>query len=153
MKFLLTIALLCCATTMMAQQTLKYTGKHFFAVYVNNVDSASAWYQRVFDMKVVKVVELPDENVHVRILSNDFLAAEIMEIKNKKSGNVDTENFRLVYFKIGFFVKDIAAAEQYFISRKVKIKYRPFTDEATKSTSFIIEGYNGALIHILEENK
>jgi catechol 2,3-dioxygenase-like lactoylglutathione lyase family enzyme len=137
------------------QTQLGLEGAQFAAVSVSNADSTSAWYSNVFGMKLVKSIDTPEGDVHIRILSSNDLTLEIIASRQSKS-IVDCslkpdEGYLLKgIFKFGFYVKDIVTAEKFLKDKKVKFEYNLFEDEDMKIKSFIIADLNGTLIQFIQ---
>ncbi|GHN02154.1 hypothetical protein WSM22_36430 [Cytophagales bacterium WSM2-2] len=136
-------------------QGLTITGKQFFALTVSNVDSTSRWYEQTFSMKLVKEVKLKDNNLYVRILTNDFLLVELLQMDGTKSlrdCSIPKGDGHLMrgLVKIGFYVPDLIVAEKYFRSMKVKFRYDPFDDKEMKVRAFLLEDPNGNLIQVMQ---
>src|SRR5688572_29123502 len=128
------------------QTALKMSGKQFFAISVSNADSSSAWYERVFQLELLKEFKTPDGKV--KIIGNDNLLVEIIETVrsvDKTACNVGrNEPYRIRgFFKIGFYVSDIKGAEQYLKKKNVIIKHGIFEDADAGIRSLIIEDNSG----------
>jgi hypothetical protein len=156
MRLLFVLIFIFSANCIKAQEEIKYSGKQFFAVSARNTDSTSAWYERVFRVKLLKEIK-PGNGIHVRILGNEHVMIEIAQ--PIRSGTIEypgAEKDRFTipgYFKIGFYVADIVLAEKYFRGKNVNILHGPFDDKETNSRSFIMEDINGDMIQVLEEKK
>jgi hypothetical protein len=75
-----------------AKQPFRFTGKQFFAITVSNADSASRWYEQLFDLKLMKEIKLDKEGVHVRIVGNEQLTLEFVQTRTSfdpSRGNED----------------------------------------------------------------
>jgi hypothetical protein len=156
MKILAAFILLSLSITLQGQDGLQFSGKQFFAISVSNTDSASKWYEEVFGLKLLKEINMPQDGVHVRIISNSSLTVEIIQSKESKTladcGLKQNEAFKMRgFFKTGFYVRDLTKAEAYLKDRKVVIKHGPFADKETSTKSLIIEDLNGFMIQIMEE--
>jgi hypothetical protein len=131
-------------------------GKNFFAINASNSDSSSQWYETVFTMKLLKEIKQPDGSVNVRIIGNENIMVEIIQLQNSKvlsdcSLKKGEAHLLRGYFKTGFFVKDIAKAEAYFKNRGIGIKHGPFDDTETATRSFIIEDLQGNALQFIEQ--
>lgn len=138
-----------------AQKILVTTGHQFFALTVSNVDSASAWYERVFSLHLVKEVKVKENNLHVRILANENLTLELLQLDGTRSLkdcgiSTDEGHLRRGFVKVGFYVPDITVAEKFFSERNVKIKYKTFDDKEMKVRSFIAQDLYGNLIQVMQ---
>src|SRR5688572_29678243 len=106
-------------------QELGLTGKQFFALSVSSTDSVSAWYEDIFDLKLLKEIKSPDGTVDIRIIGNENLMIEILSHKNSKSmsdcGAEIDQPFRMKgIFKIGIYVKDVDSAQAYLQHKNVR---------------------------------
>ena len=138
-----------------AQPEIGLSGKQFFALSVGNADSTSAWYEYVFQLKLLKEIKTPDGAVHVRIVGNDDLLLEIIQPKDSKTladAGVDPgQPFKLQgIFKVGIYVRDIKEAEKYLRQKNAVIKHGAFDDKDTQTTSLVIEDVNRNLIQIIQ---
>lgn len=137
-----------------AQDSMEYTGKHFFAITVPNTDSTSKWYEEIFQLKLLKEFKSAEKNIHVRIIGNNHLKVELVQNENSLSEcSVQKDDKIRVRscFKAGLYVNNIALAQAYLRKRSVLIKYGPFEDKETHTRSFIIEDPNGFLIQVLAD--
>jgi hypothetical protein len=147
--------MLACFCLQAQTNALKLTGRQFFALSVSNTDSASAWYESIFGVRLLKEIKPSDVPVHVRILGNDHFIIEIGKMSGSKTladcGLDPGDSHKMNgFFKIGFFVEDLKQAQNYFIGKKVKILHGPFDDAETASSSFIIEDLFGNMIQVLQ---
>jgi predicted enzyme related to lactoylglutathione lyase len=147
--------LLCCFHVHAQKNGLKLTGTQFFALSVSNTDSASAWYESMFGLKLLKEIKPADMPMHIRIIGNENLLVEIGMMQGSKSLadcglNPDDAHKMNGFFKVGFFVADIKQAENYFKGKKVVIRHGPFDDADTATTAFIIEDPFGNMIQVLQ---
>lgn len=131
------------------------TGQQFFALSVPHADLASSWYEKVFDMKLLKEIRTADSSAHIRIIGNDALLIEIGEMKNSRTLVDCGLDEKSVYkmqgiFKIGFYVNDITKAEHYFKAKGVSFRHGIFDDEATHSKAFIMQDPFGNMIQVLQ---
>lgn len=136
---------------------LRFSGRSFFAITVSNADSTAEWYKEVFDLKNLKQIDDPANSVVVRICGNKNFLIEILTLKDSRTysdcglsadqGNVFVQGFA----KAGFYVDDLKAAEKYFLSKNIKLKHGPFSDNDIRASSFIIEDPHGNLLQFFEE--
>ena len=156
MKLQIIILSFLIANNTLAQGTIDYISKQFFAITVPNTDSTSKWYEEVFQLKLLKEFKSAERNIHVRIVGNNHLKIEIVQNENSLSEcSVQKDNKLRVRscFKAGVYVTNIAATEIYLHKRNVTIKYGPFDDKETHTRSFIIEDPNGFMIQVFEDTK
>lgn len=156
MKLQIIILAFLIANNTLAQAPIEYIGKQFFAITVPNTDSASKWYEEVFQLKLLKEFKSAERNIHVRIIGNTHLKIEIVQNENSLSEcSVQKDNKLRVRscFKAGVYVTNMAATEAYLRQKNVLIKYGPFEDKETHTRSFIIEDPNGFMIQVFEDTK
>jgi hypothetical protein len=139
-----------------AQNRITFVGKQFIALSVSDTDSTSKWYEDVFALKLLKEVKTPDNRIHTRIIGNEQLVVEIIQIRNSKSLeelklNKDQPFAVQGPFKYGFYVRDLSQAQAYLREKKVVIKHEIFEDQDTHSKSLIIQDSNGNLVQVLQE--
>jgi hypothetical protein len=139
-----------------AQNRITFVGKQFIALSVSDTDSTSKWYEDIFALKLLKEVKTPDNRIHTRIIGNEQLVVEIIQIRNSKSLeelklNKDQPFSVQGPFKYGFYVRDLSQAQAYLREKKVVIKHEIFEDQDTHSKSLIIQDSNGNLVQVLQE--
>ncbi len=135
---------------------LPVTGKSFFALTVKNADSVAAWYSSTFNLKSIKVINDTTMGVVVKIVGNDNMVIEILQMKTSKpakdlglTSTFDVNGF----VKVGFFVKSLEEVQIQFAQKGIKIQYGPFNDEGTKAKNLIISDNEGNLIQFFEDIK
>jgi catechol 2,3-dioxygenase-like lactoylglutathione lyase family enzyme len=154
--YLLVFALLTATST--AQPTAyDPTGQQFFALSVSDADLASAWYEKIFDLKLLKEMRTADSSAPIRIIGNNALLIEIGEMKNSQTlvdcGVDEKSAYKMQgIFKIGFYVNDIVMAEHYFKAKGVFFRHGIFDDEATHSKAFIMQDPFGNMIQVLQRH-
>jgi hypothetical protein len=155
MKSILAMIFLLVCFEVSAQQDLGLTGKQFFALSVSSTDSVSAWYENVFNLKLLKELKSPDRVVDVRIVGNENLTIEILSHKAAKSladcGISSDQPFGMRgIFKIGLYVKDVVKAQDYLEKKNVSIKNKIFEDRETQTKSFVIRDSKQNLIQFIQ---
>src|SRR5688572_6405364 len=143
MHYAFTITLLAVLLADKPGNEMSLVGHQFFALSVSNADSVSAWYENIFQLKLLKEVRMPDGSGRVRIIGDENLMIEIVQHKGSKSlvdCNIDrTQSYRMKgIFKIGLYVHDLENAQRYLQQKGVIIKHGIFEDTDTRTKSFII---------------
>jgi hypothetical protein len=156
MKYFITILSLAIFLESRAQIESEITGKQFIALSVASTAASSAWYEQLFNMKLVKEIKPADQSVHIRIIGNENLTIEIIQLNNSKSladcSLPQGETHRLKgIFKTGLYVKDIEWAEKYFRGKNVPIRHSIFEDSEMQIRSFIMTDLDGNMIQILQQ--
>ncbi len=131
-------------------------GKSFFALTVKNADSVAIWYSSTFNLKSQKEINDTERGVVVKIIGNESMVIEILQMKDSKPAKDLGLNstFQMHGFvKVGFFVKDLEAAQKHFNQKNIKIKYGPFDDKSTKTKNLIISDIEGNLLQFFEDIK
>ena len=124
---------------------------YFNAVIVKDIDSSAAWYQSVFEMKVVNRINDTLRGIRVVIMEAENFLLELIENKSwpdqKKllSGDVRIQGF----FKIGFKTADIDNCLKYLARLRI-IPQRIYTDSKTKKRNFLINDPDGNLVQFFE---
>lgn len=83
---------------------------HFSAIIVMNMDTSISWYTQVLMLEVINKTELPERGIRQANLRNDYVAIELIELKDVI--RLDTvlqsagTNKITGIFKIGFVVDD-----------------------------------------------
>ena len=135
---------------------LPIIGKSFFALTVNNADSVASWYTSTFHLTSLKEINDTAMGVVVKIIGNDNMVIEILQMKNSKPvkalGLISTFDVQ-GFVKVGFFVKSLDEVQKQFGQKGIKIKYGPFNDEASKTKNLIISDNEGNLIQFFEDIK
>ena len=126
---------------------------YFTAVIVKNVDSAAEWYQSVFELKLNKNIDDPQNGFRVRILESPHFVVELIENKSWLDPNKilkdQPEGTRIEgFFKIGFKVSDMDACIARLKNLKISVG-RIYTD-ADKKRNFLITDLDGNLIQFFE---
>jgi len=127
---------------------------YFSAVIVHNIDSSTAWYQSVFDLKVRNRINDTERGFRVMILESSTFLLELIENKSflqqKKILADQPQGTRIEgFFKIGFNVPDIDACLKHLAGLKI-IPERIYTDSDTKKRNFLIEDPDGNLLQFFE---
>ena len=127
---------------------------YFSAVIVNNVDSSTAWYQSVFDLKIKNRINDTERGFRVAILESPKFILELIENRTwptqKKLLEDKPEGTRIQgYFKIGFRVPDMNACLKHLAGLKI-IPERIYTDSETKKRNFLINDPDGNLVQFFE---
>lgn len=133
---------------------LPVIGKSFFALTVKNADSVANWYSSTFQLRSLKEINDTAMGAVVRIIGNDNMVIEILQLKDSKPAN-DLglgSTFQMHGFvKVGFFVRSLDETVNYFNQKRIKIKYGPFNDEASKTKNLIITDCEGNLVQFFED--
>src|SRR5688572_5557163 len=120
---------------------LPIIGKSFFAVTVKNADSVANWYVAAFQLKSLKEINDTAMGVVVRIIGNDNMVIEILQMKDSKTSKDWglKSNFQVHGFvKVGFFVRSLDEVEKSFSKKNIRILHGPFNDEPTRTKNLII---------------
>jgi len=155
MHYVFIISFFAVLLTDKTENEISLSGHQFFALSVSNADSVSAWYENIFQLKLLKEVRIPDGSGHVRIIGNESLMIEIVQHKDSKSltdCNLDrAQPYRMKgVFKIGLYVDDLEKAQTYLRQKDVFIKHSIFEDADTRTKSFIITDTKLNLIQIIQ---
>jgi len=154
-KILLNIFLLISVCTTHAQTSTAFNYRPYFsAVIVHNIDSSTAWYQSVFDLKARNSINDTERGFRVRILESPAFLLELIENKSflqqKKILADKAQGARIEwFFKIGFNVTDMDACLKHLAGLKI-IPERIYTDSDTKKRNFLIEDPDGNLLQFFE---
>ena len=135
---------------------LPIIGKSFFALTVKNADSVANWYTSAFNLKSIKEINDTAMGVVVKIIGNDNMVIEILQMKNSKPAKEwgMNDNFQMHGFvKLGFFVSSLEMVQQHLAKQNIKIKYGPFADKETKTKNLIISDNENNLIQFFEDIK
>ncbi len=135
---------------------LSIDGKSFFALTVKNADSVANWYISAFNLKSMKEINDTERGVVVKIIGNDNMVIEILQMKDSKSAKELGLNstFQMHGFvKVGFFVKNLETVQKHLNQKNIPIKYGPFNDESTKTKNLIISDCEGNLLQFFEDVK
>jgi len=103
---------------------LPIIGKSFFAVTVKNADSVANWYVAAFQLKSLKEINDTAMGVVVRIIGNDNMVIEILQMKDSKTSKDWglKSNFQVHGFvKVGFFVRSLDEVEKSFSKKNIRI--------------------------------
>lgn len=127
---------------------------NFSAVIVGNVDSSTAWYQSVFDLKIKNRIDDPERGFRIMILESSTFLLELLENKawpDQKKLLADKPAGTQIqgFFKIGFKVPDMNACLKRLADLKI-IPDRIYTDSETKKRNFLINDPDGNLIQFFE---
>ena len=135
---------------------LPIIGKSFFAVTVKNADSVANWYIAAFQLKSLKEINDTAMGVVVKIIGNDNMVIEILQMKDSKPSKDWglTSNFQVHGFvKVGFFVRSLDEVQKHFNKKNIRIQYGPFNDESTHTKNLIISDCEGNLVQFFEDVK
>jgi catechol 2,3-dioxygenase-like lactoylglutathione lyase family enzyme len=154
-KILLNLLMLVIVFAAEAQHVSSFKYEPYFsAVIVANVDSSTAWYQSVFDLKIKNRINDKERGFRIMILESSTFFLELIENKTwpdqKKLLADKPEGTRIQgYFKIGFKAPDIDAC----LKRLAELKIKPdriYTDSETKKRNFLINDPDGNLVQFFE---
>jgi catechol 2,3-dioxygenase-like lactoylglutathione lyase family enzyme len=154
-KILLSLVILSSAFGLRAQSAAGFKYEPLFAaVIVNNVDSSTAWYQSVFDMKIKNRIDDTQNGFRVMIMESSTFLLELIENKSwpdqKKLLSGKPAGTRIQgFFKIGFTVPDMDACLKRLAALKI-IPERIYTDADTKKRNFLINDPDGNLVQFFE---
>jgi hypothetical protein len=154
-KVLLGLLILLNASIVRAQTVGGFKSEPWFsAVIVDNVDSSTAWYQSVFDLKIKNHIDDSQSGFRVVIMESSTFLLELMENKawpdQKELLAGKPEGTRIQgFFKIGFKVTDMDACLKRLAALKI-IPGRIYTDSETKRRNFLINDPDGNLVQFFE---
>lgn len=154
MKRICFLLLLTTSQSLFAQ--LPIIGKSFFAITVNNADSVANWYTSTFQLKSLKEINDTAMGVVVKIIGNDNMVIEILQMKDSKTAKDRglKSNFQVHGFvKVGFFVSSLDVVQKYFNQKNIKILYGPFDDKPSRTKNLIISDCEGNLVQFFEDIK
>ena len=143
------------AAVIHAQNTEAFKYEPYFsAVIVNNVDSSTAWYKLVFDLKINNRINDTERGFRVMILESSTFLLELIENKSwpeqKKLLADKPEGTRIQgFFKTGFKVPDMDACIKRLADLKI-IPEKIYTDSKTKKRNFLINDPDGNLVQFFE---
>jgi len=126
----------------------------FSAIIVKNVDTSTAWYQAVFDMKIKNRINDTERGFRVVIMEHSSFLLELIENKSWPDqkqllfGKPDGTRIQ-GFFKIGFSVTDLDSCLKHLAFLKI-IPDRIYTDSETKKRNFLIEDPDKNLIQFFE---
>ena len=135
---------------------LPIIGKSFFALTVKNADSVANWYISAFQLKSLKEINDTAMGVVVKIIGNDNMVIEILQMKDSKTAKDWglKSNFQMHGFvKIGFFVRSLDDVHKYLNQKNIRILYGPFNDESSRTKNLIINDCEGNLVQFFEDMK
>lgn len=154
-KILLSLLILLNASIVRAQTAGGFKYEPWFsAVIVNNVDSSTAWYQSVFDLKIKNRTDDTQNGFRVMIMESSTFLLELIENKAwpdqkkllaGKPGGTRIQGF----FKIGFKVTDMDACLKRLAALKI-VPGRIYTDSETKKRNFLINDPDGNPVQFFE---
>lgn len=126
----------------------------FSAVIVKNVDSSTAWYQSVFDLKIKSRIDDTQNGFRVMIMESSTFLLELIENEKwpdqKKLLVGQPEGTRIQgFFKIGFKVTDLDACLKRLAALEI-IPERIYADPETKKRNFLINDPDGNLVQFFE---
>jgi len=118
------------------------------------VDSSTAWYQSVFDLKIKNRINDTERGFRVVILESATFLLELIENKSwpdQKKLLADKPSGTRIqgFFKIGCKVPDMDACIKRLGGLKI-IPERIYTDSETKKRNFLINDPDGNLIQFFE---
>ncbi|MDP2481650.1 MAG: VOC family protein [Candidatus Palauibacterales bacterium] len=111
----------------------------FFAVRVEDVEAAAAWYRDVFDLDLANRLDAEDGRYAVRILSGGGLAVELIE--QPDAGRAPDPHLGL--FKAGIRVADIESFHQRLLALGVNADPKPIEDSTLNVRTFVFRDPEG----------
>jgi catechol 2,3-dioxygenase-like lactoylglutathione lyase family enzyme len=154
-KILLSLLIVVCAFAAPAQSLSSFKYQQYFsAVIVSNVDSSTAWYQSVFDLKIKNRINDTQNGFRVMIMESSTFLLELIENKTwpdqKKLLADKPPGTRIQgFFKIGLKVPDMDACLKRLADLGI-IPERIYTDSETKRRNFLINDPDGNLVQFFE---
>lgn len=127
---------------------------YFSAIIVKNVDTSSAWYQSVFNLKEKNRINDTERGFRVVTLESSSFLLELIEnkawLEQKKVLENKPDGTRIQgFFKIGFKVPDMDACLKKLADLKI-IPDRIYTDAETRKRNFLMEDPDKNLIQFFE---
>jgi hypothetical protein len=127
---------------------------YFNAVIVKAIDSSAAWYQSVFEMKVINRINDSLREIRVVIMEAKKFLLELIENKSwpdqKKLLSREPVGARIQgFFKMGFKTPDIDICLKHLAGLRI-IPEKIYTDTKTKKRNFLINDPDGNLIQFFE---
>ncbi|WP_162558740.1 VOC family protein [Robertkochia solimangrovi] len=135
-------------------QTIKPFGA---AIYVDDLERASEWYQDIFDVTSTNKISYPElNNLNIEILNNEYLQFELVERDNSFSiyelepdYNIREKPLR-GFYKLAFQVEDIEYLYEQIQAKQVEIHFELTTDSEFGIKTFIIRDPGNNLLQFIE---
>lgn len=134
---------------------LDSTRTSFAAVTVPDIDSASAWYRRVFGFQPAFTYRSEKGDVRVAILASGQQRIELQQHSAAVSGNAPKDKAFLQFgiFKFGVFVTGLDSAFSALERNGIVVVVRPFSDDDGRLRSAILRDPFGNSIQMFEFQK
>lgn len=149
----LVIAMLFAAGNIANAQDFK---PYFSAVVVSNIDSSTAWYQKVLGLEVRDRMDAPERGfIQVNLYNNDMLI-ELIQVDSSLSEDVilkDQPRLTMVrgFAKLGFTVKDIDNLFNKLKEQHIKFTGKMVNDPIADKKTFLINDPDDNLIQFFEQ--
>jgi len=123
-----------------------------WAISVPNLDESIAWYERIFDFKVLRRIHIPQIPANVAVLTRDGLNLEIFEVPNATPldparRNPDTDNRTHGHKHMSFRAHNIEALHEELVKRGVDIVW---FKKFPHGTNIFLRDNAGCLIEVVE---
>ncbi len=116
-----------------------------------NLDESVAWYERIFDFKLLRRFHIPQIPAEVAVLTRDGLNLEIFEVPNATPMDPalrtpDTDNRTHGHKHISFRAKDVDAIHDQLVKQGVDIIW---FKKFPHGTNIFLRDNSGCLIEIV----
>lgn len=128
---------------------------YLIGISVRDIVKQQKWYSDNFGLEVLKVVDLPERGIALRVLGRGRIRIELIRnnvsVPRRSLANDSTNSTSVQgIFKFSLLVQDVDKAAQYFRDHGVQLVSPPFVDEKDRSKYFLIRDPEGNTIQIFE---
>lgn len=128
---------------------------YFTSIIVQDIDTSSKWYSRLFDLEQKDRKSLEDRGITIINLINDQFHLELIEMPNvlfkEDLTKVDQQKAIGGFFKIGFRVEDFTAWTKKIENLKIEMKGSVVTDPVSEKKMVVILDPDGNRVQLFEK--
>ena len=123
-----------------------------WAISVPNLEESIAWYQRIFDFKVLRRIHIPQIPADVAVMTRDGLNLEIFEVPNATPMDPerrvpDTDNRTHGHKHMSFRAKNLDQIHEQLVAQGVDIVW---FKKFPHGTNIFLRDNAGCLIEIVD---
>jgi catechol 2,3-dioxygenase-like lactoylglutathione lyase family enzyme len=152
MKILFLSLLLAASVHVSGQEIRPY----FSAIFVSNIDSSIAWYNKILGTSLRDRTDTPERGVIQASLFNRDMLVELIQLTSSIGADSILKNYppRTTirgFVKMGFIVTDINALWNRLKNEKIKFEGRMVTDRVSNKKTFLVKDPDDNLIQFFEQ--
>lgn len=126
------------------------TDRSFIALNVGDIKAETAWFQKVFQVKILKEVTIPDGKGFVVLMGSDKLAIELLQLTGSAVPTATSPVRIRGHVKNGIFVQNLEERFTQLKNAGIYMHGRLYTDEPMGMKGFLIKDPEGNILQFFE---